>query len=99
MGGCGRDLLFLCVFVPPWTPFHYNHPPTFPIAAFRPVRSKEQSQFYGLKAGNGGFTLLIEAFTSNTFIMIVTPPSAHDEATLLNMALARPVFDSLIATI
>ena len=63
------------------------------------LRSKELSQFQGLKAGNGAFTVLIEAFTVSTFILVVTPPGAHDEATLLNVAAARPQFDALIATI
>ena len=98
--------------------------------------SKSQSQFQGLRLGNAYFSVLIDAFTSNTYLLVVTSalPKAQsplndegavsstgagppflpadggaattaavalppDEAVLLNVALARPQFERLIAEI
>ena len=72
-----------------------------------PVCRKAQAQFQGLRTGNSAFTALIDAFTANTYIMVVTsaaadpggPPAPEVEATLLNVALARERFERLISEI
>lgn len=57
-------------------------------------------QLLGLRAGNSCFTVHIQAFTSNTHLLCVTSdPEIPDEATLLNVAMAKPHFERLIAEI
>lgn len=62
---------------------------------------KSQSQFQGLRAGNAAFTVFIDAFTANTYLMVVTsaPDAVPAEAALLNIAIARSHFERLIAEI
>ena len=83
------------------------------VKAFKLACAREGAQFGGLRVGNSTFTVFIEGFTPNTYLMLVTslrprrgellqgnpgdaPP---EEATLLNVALARPRFTRLIAEI
>lgn len=61
---------------------------------------KAKSQLKGLRAGNSMFTAFIDSFTSNTYVMVVTSDrSVTDEATLLNVSIAKPHFERLIAEI
>jgi len=61
---------------------------------------KAKSQLKGMRAGNSTFTTLIDAFTSNTYLMVVTSDrTITDEATLLNVSIAKPHFEKLIAEI
>jgi Ras-related GTP-binding protein A/B len=80
---------------------------------------KSQAQFAGLRVGNSTFTAFIDAFTSNTYVLMVTSDPAigawryfqlklslcncwliaAEEATLLNIALARKHFEKLISDI
>lgn len=70
------------------------------VKQFKLAVSREAAQFGGMRAGNSTFTVFIESFTSNTYLMVVTSASsAPDEATLHNIAAARGGFDRLIAEI
>lgn len=106
------------------------------VKQFKLACSKAQAQLQGLRVGNSTYTVFVDAFTSNTYLLVVTsaaprsaagavvsggveeaglgkagsavgdgapaaPAPAHvqppDEATLLNIALARDRFERLIA--
>lgn len=61
---------------------------------------KAKSQLKGMRAGNSTFTTFIDAFTSNTYIMVVSSDRAiPDEATLLNVSIAKLHFERLISEI
>ena len=71
------------------------------------MRRKSQTQFQGLRTGNSAYTVLIDAFTANTYVMVVASnasPAAVSaaptvEATLLNVAIARETFERTISEI
>jgi Ras-related GTP-binding protein A/B len=78
------------------------------VKQFKLSCQKAQSQFRGLRTGNGQFSATIDHFTGNTYLMVVSStgakgaqgaPGQGDEATLLNIALARDHFEELIAGI
>jgi Ras-related GTP-binding protein A/B len=73
------------------------------VKQFKLACAREAAQFGGLRTGNSAFTVFIEGFTPNTYLMVVTAAAAGagtpDEATLLNVALARPRFEQLISEI
>ena len=58
---------------------------------------KTQSQFQGMEVWNTHFSAFIDAFTVNTYIMvIVSDPNVHSAATLLNIRNARRHFELFI---
>lgn len=61
---------------------------------------KAKSQLKGMRAGNSTFSVFIDAFTSNTYLMVISSDRAiTDEATLLNISVAKPHFEKLISEI
>lgn len=70
------------------------------VKQFKLSCTKLQAQLAGMRTGNSTFSAFIDAFTSNTYILVVmSDPSATDEATMLNIVTARPHFEALISTI
>jgi len=67
------------------------------VKQFKLSCGKAQSQFQGMEVRNSRFSAFIDAFTVNTYIMvIVSDPNVHTAATLLNIKNARPHFERLI---
>lgn len=67
------------------------------VKQFKLSCGKAQSQFQGMEVCNSRFSAFIDAFTVNTYIMvIVSDPNVHTAATLLNIKNARPHFERLI---
>jgi Ras-related GTP-binding protein A/B len=70
------------------------------VKQFKLSCGKAQSQFQGMEVRNSRFSAFIDAFTSNTYIMvIVSNPNVHTAATLLNIQNARPHFERFIPRI
>ena len=68
------------------------------VKAFKLSCAKSKAQLRGLRAGNDACTVFLDSFTSHTIAMVVTSgDAATDEATLLNLSIAKPVFERLIA--
>lgn len=68
------------------------------VKQFKLTCSKGQGQFQGMRVGNSTFTAIIDAFTSNTYLLVVSSdPAVPEEATLLNISLARPHFSQVIS--
>jgi len=67
------------------------------VKQFKLSCGKAQSQFEGMEVKNSHFTAFIDAFTVNTYIMvIVSDPTVHTAATLLNIKNARRHFEKFI---
>lgn len=67
------------------------------VKQFKLSCGKAQSQFQGMEVRNSRFSAFIDAFTVNTYIMvIVSDRNVHTAATLLNIKNARPHFERLI---
>eukprot|EP00550_Attheya_septentrionalis_P013499 CAMPEP_0198304468 /NCGR_PEP_ID=MMETSP1449-20131203/57416_1 /TAXON_ID=420275 /ORGANISM="Attheya septentrionalis, Strain CCMP2084" /LENGTH=424 /DNA_ID=CAMNT_0044006993 /DNA_START=106 /DNA_END=1380 /DNA_ORIENTATION=+ len=67
------------------------------VKQFKLSCGKAQSQFQGMEVRNSRFSAFIDAFTLNTYIMvIVSDPGVHTEATLLNIKNARTHFERFI---
>lgn len=67
------------------------------IKQFKLSCGKAQSNFQGMEVSNSRFTAFIDAFTANTYIMvIVSNPQVHTAATLLNIKNARAHFERFI---
>jgi Ras-related GTP-binding protein A/B len=67
------------------------------VKQFKLSCGKTQSQFQGMEVRNSRFTAFIDAFTANTYIMvIVSDPTIHSAATLLNIKNARSHFERFI---
>lgn len=67
------------------------------IKQFKLSCSKTTSQFYAMEVKNRHFTAYVDAFTSHTYIMIVTShPDIHSAAIKLNVAGARQHFEKLV---
>jgi len=67
------------------------------VKQFKLSCGKTQSQFQGMEVRNSRFTAFIDAFTANTYIMvIVSDPTIHTAATLLNIKNARSHFERFI---
>ena len=86
---------------------HVNRTPHFDAHRFEKISNivkqfklscgKAQSQFQGMQVCNSRFNAFIDAFTANTYIMvIVSNPSIHTAATLLNIQNARNHFEKFI---
>jgi len=70
------------------------------VKQFKLSCGKAQSQFQGMQVRNSRFSAFIDAFTANTYIMvIVSNPSVHTAATLLNIQNARNHFEKFIPRI
>lgn len=70
------------------------------VKQFRIAAAKSAGSFQGLRAGNSAFSVLLDAFTSTTHILVVTSdPAVPEDATLLNIALARAPFEKLISDV
>lgn len=91
-------------------PRHVKRTPHFDAHRFEKVSNivkqfklscgKAQSQFQGMEVGNSRFRAFIDGFTTNTYIMvIVSNPSVHTAATLLNIQNARNHFEQFIPRI
>jgi len=67
------------------------------VKQFKLSCGKTQSQFQGMEVRNSRFTAFIDAFTVNTYIMvIVSDPNIHTAATHLNIRNARRHFERFI---
>jgi len=67
------------------------------VKQFKLSCEKAQSQFQGMEVSNSRFTACIDAFTKNTYIMvIVSDPSVHVSTTLMNVKNARGHFERFI---
>mmetsp|Transcript_19384 Transcript_19384/g.28272 ORF Transcript_19384/g.28272 Transcript_19384/m.28272 type:complete len:145 (-) Transcript_19384:310-744(-) len=67
------------------------------VKQFKLSCEKAQSQFQGMEVSNSRFSAFIDAFTANTYIMvIVSNPNVHTAATLLNIKNARSHFERFI---
>jgi len=67
------------------------------IKQFKLSCSKTQAQFQSMQVKNRNFTAFIDAFTSNTYIMIImSDPKIQPAATLLNIDTARGCFEKLV---
>lgn len=70
------------------------------VKQFKLSCGKAQSQFQGMEVKNSRFSAFIDAFTANTYIMvIVSNPSVHSAATLMNIKNARNLFETFIPRI
>jgi Ras-related GTP-binding protein A/B len=89
---------------------HINRTPHFDPHRFEKISNivkqfklscgKAQSQFQGMEVRNSRFAAFIDAFTANTYIMvIVSNPAVHTQATILNIQNARNVFEKFIPRI
>jgi len=92
------------------TPRHVARIPHFDAHRFEKISNivkqfklscgKAQSQFQGMQVRNSRFSAFIDAFTANTYIMvIVSNPQVHTAATLLNIQNARNHFEKFIPRI
>lgn len=92
------------------TPRHIGRTPHFDSHRFEKISNivkqfklscgKAQSQFQGMEVRNSRFSAFIDAFTANTYIMvIVSNPHVHTAATLLNIQNARNHFERFIPRI
>lgn len=67
------------------------------VKQFKLSCEKAQSQFQGMEVSNSRFSAFIDAFTENTYIMvIVSNPNVHTAATLMNIKNARGSFERFI---
>jgi Ras-related GTP-binding protein A/B len=67
------------------------------VKQFKLSCEKAQSQFQGMEVSNSKFTAFIDAFTANTYIMvIVSDPNVHTSTTLMNIKNARRHFERFI---
>lgn len=89
---------------------HNNRTPHFDAHRFEKISNivkqfklscgKAQSQFQAMEVRNSRFAAFIDAFTANTYIMvIVSNPNVHTAATLLNIQNARSHFERFIPRI
>jgi Ras-related GTP-binding protein A/B len=67
------------------------------VKQFKLSCEKAQSQFQGMEVSNSKFSAFIDAFTANTYIMvIVSRRDVHTAATLMNIKNARSHFERFI---
>jgi len=79
------------------------------VKQFKLSCGKAQSQFQGMQVGNSRFTAFIDAFTANTYIMVIVGRAGKthsngknvstDAATLMNIQNARNHFEKFIPRI
>lgn len=69
------------------------------IKQFKLSCSKSQAQFQSMEVRNSNFSAFIDAFTTNTYIMVImSDPSIQSAATAINIALARKPFEKFMAS-
>lgn len=66
------------------------------VKQFKLSCEKAQSQFQGMEVSNSRFSAYIDAFTANTYIMVVSKPTVSSAATLMNIKHARNHFERFI---
>jgi len=66
------------------------------IKQFKLSCSKTQAQFRGMEVRNSVFAAYIDAFTANTYIMVVSDPGICTAATLINIRNAKQHFERFI---
>ncbi len=67
------------------------------VKQFKLSCGKTQSQFSAMEVRNSKYSAFIDAFTANTYIMvIVSDPSIHTATTLLNIKNAKSHFERFI---
>jgi Ras-related GTP-binding protein A/B len=66
------------------------------VKQFKLSCEKAQSQFQGMEVSNSKFSAFIDAFTVNTYIMVIVSRKVHTAATLTNIKNARRHFERLI---
>jgi len=67
------------------------------IKQFKLSCSKTQAQFHSMQVKNKNFTAFIDAFTSNTYIMVImSDPKIQPAATLMNIDAARALFERMM---
>lgn len=67
------------------------------VKQFKLSCGKAQSQFQGMQVRNSRFTAFIDAFTQNTYVMVIlSNPNVQAAATLLNIQNARQHFEKFI---
>jgi Ras-related GTP-binding protein A/B len=70
------------------------------VKQFKLSCGKAQSQFQGMEVKNSRFSAYIDAFTANTYVMvIVSNPAVHSAATTRNIQNARNHFEKFIPRI
>lgn len=70
------------------------------VKQFKLSCGKAQSQFQGMEVRNSRFSAFIDAFTTNTYVMvIVSNPAVHTQATILNIQNAKTLFEKFIPRI
>jgi len=70
------------------------------VKQFKLSCGKAQSQFQGMEVRNSRFAAYIDAFTANTYVMvIVSNPAVHAQTTILNIRNARNTFEKFIPRI
>jgi len=70
------------------------------VKQFKLSCGKAQSQFQGMQVRNSRFRAFIDAFTANTYIMvIVSNPAVRTQTMEMNIAQARPHFEKFIPRI
>jgi len=69
------------------------------IKQFKLSCSKSQAQFQSMEVRNSNFSAFIDAFTTNTYIMVImSDQSIQSAATLINIGLARNHFERFVQT-
>mmetsp|Transcript_9371 Transcript_9371/g.17633 ORF Transcript_9371/g.17633 Transcript_9371/m.17633 type:complete len:486 (+) Transcript_9371:101-1558(+) len=66
------------------------------VKQFKLSCEKAQSQFQGMEVSNSKFSAFIDAFTVNTYIMVIVSRNVHTAATLTNIKNARRHFERFI---
>jgi len=67
------------------------------IKQFKLSCSKSQAQFQSMEVRNANFSAFIDAFTTNTYIMVIMSDNTiHSAATLINIGLARSHFERFV---
>jgi Ras-related GTP-binding protein A/B len=70
------------------------------VKQFKLSCGKAQSQFQGMEVKNSRFSAYIDAFTANTYVMvIISNPTVHSAATIRNIQNARNHFEKFIPRI
>lgn len=69
------------------------------VKQFKLSCGKAQAPLEGLQVGNARFTAFIDAFTQNTYLMVIQAPDVSAAATQRNLQAARPQFEKYIPRI
>jgi Ras-related GTP-binding protein A/B len=69
------------------------------VKQFKLTCGRGSGQFAGLRVGNSSFCVCLQALTANTYVLISFPSEREVEAGLVNIELAKPHFEKLIASV